>query len=139
MGCQTRAAQACAYGTKALAVPPIHTSAQPPGAGCVGGSSRGFWEGTQAFLTTGAATHMVVDEQLDPFLWVVEGLEPLEELAEERGGLLDKDANQDEWQGVLLRSGGSGETKGRCMEGTKIKRDVLFTACCLLLRFSLRK
>lgn len=54
-------------------------------------------------------THVIVNKQLDAFLWVVELLEPLEELSEEWGGLLNEDANQNQGQYFLLHSRAGGE------------------------------
>lgn len=54
-------------------------------------------------------TYMVVNEELDPLLWVMKVPKPHEKLGEERGGLLDENANQNHWQCLVLHSGTGGE------------------------------
>lgn len=48
---------------------------------------------------------MVVNEELDPLLWVMKVTKPQEKLGEEWGGLLDENANQNHWQCFILHSG----------------------------------
>lgn len=49
-------------------------------------------------------TYMVVNEELDSLLWVMKVTKPQEKLGEEWGGLLNKNANQNHWQRLILHS-----------------------------------